>query len=232
MASHDRPSVLTSELIAAAFPRPVTDDPLGMATLTDQDVTALIDRAFRDAPRGGDIWVFAYGALMWKPDFAFEDMRRATALGWHRRFCLWQWRYRGTRERPALMLALDRGGACKGVAYRVSRPGARASLDPMLRRELNGDGYRPSWLTVDTEKGRQRAIGFVANRRGARYAGALPDNVIAHHIATACGHIGPSADYLLETTRACAALGIEDRMLLRLQALVAEKLRTASPPRR
>jgi cation transport protein ChaC len=232
MTAADPDLPLTRALIAAAFPTPVADDHAAMPTLPDHALDALIETAIRGIGTGDDFWVFAYGALMWKPEFAFEETRLAMARGWHRRFCLWQWRYRGTRERPALMLALDRGGACNGLAYRIAGPDPRAKLDAMFRRELGGDGYRPRWLRLKTVGGPVRALGFVINHQSPRYAGALPDETIARYIATACGHIGPSAEYLLETARACAALGIEDRMLARLQRLVAANLRTVSPPRR
>ena len=162
---------------------------------------------------------------MWKPELDFAEMRLATLRGWHRRFCLWQWRYRGTRERPGLMLALDRGGACRGVLYRIDGPGLRAKLAGVWRREMIGDGYRPRWVAAITAEERVPAITFVVNREGERYAGAMPDEEIAQFIAGACGHAGPSAEYLLETVTRCEELGIHDPGLWRLQKLVARQLR-------
>ena len=185
-------------------------------------------RALAPHDPAADLWVFGYGSLMWNPAFHFAERRVGVVRGWHRRFCLWQWRYRGSRERPGLMLALDRGGACRGMAYRVAGPGLREKLAGVWRREMIADGYRPRWTAAVTAQERVRALTFVVNREGERYAGALPDTEIARYIAAACGHAGPSAEYLLETVRRCEELGIHDRGLWRLQELVAHRLREAA----
>lgn len=219
---------LTRSLIARAFPEPVPDDREAMRLLSDEVIAAALERSLAERPGSETgLWLFAYGSLMWKPDLDFAEMRLATLRGWHRRFCLWQWRYRGTRERPGLMLALDRGGACRGILYRVDGPGLRAKLARVWRREMLGDGYRPRWITAITNEGRIPAITFVGNREGERYAGAMPDEEIARFIAGARGHAGPSAEYLLETVTRCEELGIHDLGLWRLQELVARQLRQA-----
>lgn len=219
-----RPLDLTQSLIANAFPHWPADDHAAMPLLDDAALAPLIDQALGPIGESAPVWVFAYGALMWKPDFAFAEQRHATLQGWHRRFCLWQWRFRGTRDNPSLMLGLDRGGACRGLVYRVEPPDVHVKLEPMLRRELRGDGYRARWFKVMTEAGPVNALGLVINHASPRYAGRLSDEAVASHIATACGHLGPSAEYLRETAARCVALGIEDRMLSRMQALVAERL--------
>lgn len=226
MAHRQRPLELTAALITAAFPSHPADDEAAMPLLDEIPLRALVDGALGCIGADVPVWVFAYGALLWKPDFPIAEQRRAILRGWHRRFCLWQWRFRGTRANPSLMLGLDRGGACRGLAYRVEPPDLRAKLEPMLRRELRGDGYRPRWFRVETPEGPVSALGFVVNHGSPRYAGRLSDDAVAAHIASACGHLGPSADYLRETAARCCALGIEDRMLIRVQALVAERLAT------
>ena len=222
---------LTHDLIHHAHREPIADDHAAMHLLTDQELADHLEAAFakRSHPET-DLWLFAYGSLMWKPDLEFAERRLAAVKGWHRRFCLWQWRYRGTRDRPGIMLALDRGGSCRGVAYRLSGPDLRAKIAPVWRREMTANGYRPRWVTAYTDDGAVTALVFVAHRAGERYAGRLPDEAIADRIALACGHIGPSAEYLLETVARCEELGIRDRHLWRMQSLVAERLLRSGAP--
>jgi cation transport protein ChaC len=225
----ERVPSLTRALIDRAFPQPVPDDQSAMRLLDEDVIAAWLDRTLAARREAGDqLWLFAYGSLMWRPELDFAEMQLAMVRGWHRRFCLWQWRYRGSRERPGLMLALDRGGACRGIAYRVVGPGLREKLAGVWRREMIADGYRPRWVTAVTQRDRVRALTFVANRAGKRYAGALPDEEIARFIAGGCGHAGPSAGYLLETVRRCEELGIHDPTLWRLQALVAHRLQAVA----
>lgn len=217
---------LSHDLIAAAFPDAAADDEAAQPELPPDAIEAMMNEALgRLGPRD-DIWLFAYGSLMWAPEPELDgaETRLATLRGWHRRFCLWQWRYRGSRERPALVLALDRGGACRGLLFRVSGPDHRERLAGVFRRELRGDGYRPRWVGLEVDGEPLSALTFVVNRGSRRYAGRLADEVAAAHIASACGPKGPSAVYLLETAARCAALGIEDAMLDRLQTLVASEI--------
>ncbi|GEO97928.1 hypothetical protein GCM10007887_13570 [Methylobacterium haplocladii] len=122
------------------------------------------------------------------------------------------------------MLALDRAGSCRGVAFRLDGHDAHATLMPVWRREMKGQGYVARWVAVATDRGPVTALTFVANHASDRYTGRLDEAAIADRIATGCGHLGPSAEYLLHTVAACAELGIHDPHLWRLQALVAERL--------
>src|SRR5579859_6246974 len=45
-----------------------------------------------------DYWVFAYGSLIWNPEFPYVDKAPALLRGYHRSFCLYSWHYRGTRD--------------------------------------------------------------------------------------------------------------------------------------
>ncbi|MFE1601858.1 gamma-glutamylcyclotransferase [Methylobacterium sp. ID0610] len=216
---------LTADLIARVHPGRGLDDAGAMPLLAEAETDALLDAALAAKPGAPDaLWLFAYGALMWRPNFAFTERRPATVRGWHRRFCLWQWRFRGTRETPGVMLALDRGGQCRGLAYRLAGPEPRAALRAVWHREMRGQGYAARWLPALTPKGPVTALAFVANRAGGRYAGRLTEGEVAARIAAACGHIGPNAEYLLNTAAACAALGLRDRHLERLQIQVAAHL--------
>lgn len=215
---------LTRDLVRAAHPAPVPDDAATVMTLSDAEIDAALERSYAEAGRPREVWVFAYGSLLWRPEVAVDEERLATVSGWHRRFCLWQWRSRGTRARPGLMLALDRGGSCRGLVYRLAGADLHDRLRALWRRELRGNGYRVRWLPAVTEQGSVQAVTFVINRDCERYAGRVDDETAARHIAAACGSRGPSAEYLCETVLRCHELGIRDRYLLRLQALVADHL--------
>ena len=167
-------------------------------------------------------------ALIWNPEFAVAERRVARLDGWHRRFCLLQRRFRGSPRRPGLVLALEPGGACSGLAFRLEAGEAGALLMPVWRREMIGQGYRARWVNLRTQAGAVPALTFVVNRASDRYTGRRDEAEIADIIATGCGHLGPSAAYLLRTVEACEALGIRDGHLWRLQRRVAERLAAAT----
>ncbi|MDP4002860.1 gamma-glutamylcyclotransferase [Methylobacterium sp. NEAU K] len=218
---------LNLDLIARAHSVPVPDDPGGLAVMSDAELRPGLEEIVAGR-EGSDLWVFAYGSLMWRPEFPVAERRIGTVRGFHRRFCLLQRRFRGTPERPGFVLALDRGGLCRGVAFRLPDAEIRAALMPVWRREMRGRGYVARWLPVATQAGSVPALTFLANRASDRYAGRLSDAEIADKIAAACGHAGPSAEYLFRTVEACERLGIRDRHLWSLQALVAARLRACA----
>ncbi|MBL9034291.1 MAG: gamma-glutamylcyclotransferase [Rhodospirillaceae bacterium] len=218
-----RSLALTRAMIAARFPQCPKDDPAAHRQLSEAEVEAYLDRILLEQDEG-DLWVFGYGSLMWKPEMDYAEARPALLRGWHRRFCLWQWRWRGSRRTPGVMLALDKGGACRGVAFRLAAPGVRDKVAAVWKREMSGNGYRPRWVKLVTRQGPVRAIVFTANTECERYAGRVPDEVVADHIAQACGEAGACAEYLLETVLKCEELGIHDPFLWRLQELVAERM--------
>ena len=216
---------LSLDLIARAHAVPVPDDETALKLLTDEELRPGLEAIIADRTGGDDLWVFAYGSLMWRPEFDFAESRLGTVRGFHRRFCLLQRRFRGTPDKPGFVLALDRGGLCRGVAFRLTGTDLHQILMPVWRREMRGMGYVARWLPVATEAGTVPALTFLVNRASDRYSGRLTDAEIADRIAVACGHLGPSAEYLYRTVEACAALGIRDRHLWSLQKLVAERLR-------
>jgi len=223
-ASRKNTPHLTRELIDARFPEPILNCSQTMGELSDDEIEASL-RQTLDKRRDEDLWLFGYGSLIWKPDFAYVERAVARVQGYHRSFCLWQRRYRGNRHNPNLMLALDAGGSCAGVAYRVAAPDVEAKISATWRRELVGNGYRPRWVTARTDRGPVPAVAFVANRRNAeRYTGRLADEVVARYIAEACGEGGSGAEYLLETVLALEKLRLRDSRLWRLQRLVAGHL--------
>ena len=224
---------LTADLIASVA-RVVEDagPSPGAVYLTDEDYEIAVRDMLAQAPPG-NVWLFGYGSLLWKPAFEYVESRMATVRGWHRSFCIRVARFRGTRDLPGLMMALDRGGQCRGKVFRIPAEQAVATLGTLFRRELvvKPPGTPPRWLTAQTDGGPLRAIGFVVDRQSRFYSGRLTPEDVADVVARAAGHWGSCAEYLHNTVSRLEALGIHDRNLWRLQALVAERIvsSTAKP---
>ena len=170
--------------------------------------------------------LFVFGSLIWKPEIEHRAEQTGVARGWHRAFCLRQHRFRGTADQPGLMMALDRGGQCRGVLYELPLANLEHQLDRLFRREFTVKPINnvPRWLTVQTASGPVKALGFVMNRASPYYAGRLPLEKVARTLATCCGHWGSGAEYLLNTVTHLEARGIHDSGLWRLQQLVAEQI--------
>ena len=230
-----RPMRLTRELISRIAGSTADPGPMpGRVYATDADHHAIRRELLAARPANGEVWVFAYGSLIWKPASAVVEERVAILRGWHRAFCLgWDRRYRGSNERPGLMLALDHGGSCKGVVQRLPADAVEANLDKLLRREVvtRPSPFPPRWVTVETASGPVRAITFTMDRKSGFYVSGLSCEEIAGVLATAVGHFGSMAEYLHNTVRHLEELGIGDRYLWRLQELVAERIEAASAGR-
>jgi cation transport protein ChaC len=161
-----------------------------------------------------DFWVFGYGSLMWRPGFAHVETRRARLAGYRRALCIHSHVHRGTAERPGLVLGLDRGGACIGLAYRV--PGnLRAEVVAYLReRELVTSVYIERLLNVRLEDGTAApALAYVVDRSHEQYAGRLDAEAAARQVRGAVGVSGPNEEYVFNTVQHLKALGIRDRWL-------------------
>ncbi len=173
----------------------------------------------------GHLYVFGYGSLIWRPGFPHEHMHPALLRGFHRRFCLWSRLYRGTPEAPGLVLGLDRGGACRGVAFRVRAAEAPPVLHYLEERE-NPAGetvyHRRSLPVRLLDSGRLvRAVTYVANRTHPAYCRPAVEEA-ARAIARGVGVTGPNRDYLLNTVAHLRALGVKDSGLDRIAALLPE----------
>jgi glutathione-specific gamma-glutamylcyclotransferase len=232
MLTARRQMALTAGLIARVA-REVEDagPSPGAIYLTDEDYEIAVRDILAEAPPG-DVWVFGYGSLLWKPAFEHVESRMATVRGWHRSFCIRVARFRGTRDLPGLMMALDRGGQCRGKVFRVPLDQAEAILKTLFQRELvvKPPGTPPRWLTARTNEGPVKAVGFVVDRRSRFYLGRLTPEEAADVISRAAGHWGSCAEYLHNTVSQLEALGIHDRNLWRLQALVAERIASSCAP--
>ena len=198
--------------------------------LTDEQLSESLTRTLNAKPKGAGWWVFAYGSLLWNPLFPFAESRRASVHGLHRRFCLLSLASRGTPDAPGLVLGLDRGGSCRGVAYRLPAPLAMDELHLLWRREMVTGAYLPRWLHVDCDGRAQIALGFVVRRDHAQYTPKLTIDEQAEVIARASGAFGSSADYLERTRVSLATHGIVDLYLERLAARVAARALVADTP--
>ncbi len=167
-------------------------------------------------PPGEDYWVFGYGSLMWHPGFPHIEVRIARLRGYHRSFCVYSHRYRGTPQAPGLVLGLDRGGSCQGMVYRVPAGEGEEVLDYLYEREMVTGVYRPSWRRAETEQGPVSAITFVVDRSHRQYAGRLSHDDMVALILQGQGNRGPCMEYLENTVHHLRALGLKDRGLERL----------------
>ena len=167
-----------------------------------------------------DPWVFGYGSLIWNPLFHFVERRRASVHGFHRSFCLRSRLGRGSLDKPGLMLALDFGGCCSGVAFRIAADQARHELMLLWRREMVLGAYAPRWVTASAGHQKLRALAFVVNHEHPHYAGKLPLETVIKTLATAHGRFGSGADYLYQTVDCLADHGINDAYLSKLRAEV------------
>ena len=156
-----------------------------------------------------DFWVFGYGSLMWNPGFSALAAEPAVLDGYHRRFCIYSTHYRGTRERPGLVLGLAPGGSCPGVAFRVARGEADLVRDYLRERELCGYAYVEATLPVSLRDGhRVEAYTFVADPSHRQYAGDLGVCASAAIIMEAVGRTGLNRDYLIKTVKELEAHGV------------------------
>ena len=202
----------------------------GFRPAAEADYEELVSRLMSSRPKDGGFWVFAYGSLIWNPDFDFVDRRPARAHGWPRTFCLgWDYRFRGNVDQPGLMLALDRGGQCAGVIYRLAEEILEANLHRLVRREMSmvPTAFPARWIRVATADGPVSALTFAMNRKSGRYIDGLDDGALADVLARACGFRGSMAEYLHATVSRLEELGVHDRYLWRLQHLVAERIERA-----
>ena len=176
----------------------------------------------RYAP-GDEVWVFAYGSLMWNPALEFAESSICQVQGWHRSFCFWTPMGRGTPELPGLMLALERGGSCDGVAYRIAPEQVESELALLWNREMLAGYYQPQWVPATLRDGRTvTAVTFEVDARHCQYCGDLPVDTQAHHIAFAEGRRGACRDYLVNTAAHARALGIHDLYIEEMVARVAQ----------
>ncbi len=175
---------------------------------------------------GNDFWVFGYGSLMWRPDFAFLERRSARLVGAHRALCVYSFVHRGTPEKPGLVLGLDRGGNCRGIAYRVAAGNRTDTLRYLREREQTTMVYREVsrtvWLDDDPQQSVQ-ALCYMVDRGHPQYAGRLPLERQLHFVRQGHGRSGVNRDYVLDAVKEIERQGFRDDEL----HLLAERLKGA-----
>lgn len=177
---------------------------------------------------GGDLWIFAYGSLMWNPGFPFKEARPALLRGYHRSFCLYSHRYRGTPDKPGLVLGLDAGGACRGIAYRVAARNAKRVMAYLWRREMPMRVYACREVKLEVAGRSVQARAFVVRRDHPQYA---PDLTVERTVQLVCqghGMSGPCHAYLENTVRHLDMLGIPDRRLRAILKRVQSRTGTST----
>ena len=177
---------------------------------------AIRREVLRDVGPDEAVWIFAYGSLMWNPACHVADRVPGLIYGYPRSVCLSTPIGRGSPEQPGLMLGMEPGGSCRGLALRIDADHVESETQIVWRREMLSGAYRPEWVTVHTEHGPIRAVTFVINRRHERYVADLPEDETVKALATAEGQLGRCADYLHNLVLHLDELGIADGPMHRL----------------
>ena len=179
-----------------------------------------------DLPQG-DLWVFGYGSLMWRPGFEYIAEFPARLIGEHRALCVFSHHHRGTAERPGLVLGLDRGGTCQGTVFRVAENMRKPTLAYLREREQISGVYREVlrsvWIENDARE-RVQALAFVVDRSHPQYAGALTVEQQLHYVAHSRGASGANRDYVISTVKTLEARGCRDETLHRLVTLLQNEV--------
>jgi cation transport protein ChaC len=169
-----------------------------------------------------DLWVFGYGSLMWRPGFDFVERQLGWLRGYHRALCVYSHVHRGTPQRPGLVLGLDRGGSCRGVAFRVEAAKADATIAYLRAREQVTSVYVERRARVRLDDRREvEAIAYVVDRNHAQYAGKLPLDDIVAMVRDGKGQSGDNPAYVLNTHRHLAELSVRDDVLARVVSALA-----------
>jgi glutathione-specific gamma-glutamylcyclotransferase len=167
----------------------------------------------------GDLWVFGYASLIWRPEFEFTEQRAARVMGYHRALKMWSRVNRGSPECPGLVFALLSGGSCQGVVFRIPELAAEAALRQLWPREMPNAVYDPKWLRCQTAAGDISALAFTLSKRSASFTGDLSPAQYRQIFSEASGRYGTTWDYAKQTLEQLDALGIHDAALAHLLRL-------------
>ena len=173
-----------------------------------------------------DLWVFGYGSLMWRPGFEFIEQVPARLIGEHRALCVYSFDHRGTPEKPGLVLGLDRGGACRGIAFRVAAKRRDDTIDYLRGREQTTHVYREVMRSVwleDEARRRVSALAYVVDRGHVQYAGRLTPAEQLRFVQQGHGRSGNNRDYVLATVKSIEAQGFRDAQLHQLAMMLHDE---------
>jgi cation transport protein ChaC len=170
-------------------------------------------------PDNEHFWVFGYGSLMWNPGFEFLDSKQATIDGFHRSPCIYSWVHRGTRERPGIVLGLDKGGVCNGMAFQVSVKREDETLDYLRKRELVTNVYLETTQIIELPSGEKvEAVTYIVDTQHEQYAGKLSFEKLINQIQGARGGSGPNEEYFIDTATQLEKMNIHDDLMQRIKA--------------
>ena len=187
----------------------------------------------KDTNGDGDFWVFGYGSLMWRPGFDFVESALAWVHGYHRSLCIFSHVHRGTPERPGLVLGLDHGGSCQGVAFRVAAKARDATLAYLRERELVTSVYLEKTISLRFAEGHTLpALAYVVDRSHSQYAGRLPLVEMTRLIAEGVGLNGDNPAYVRNTYEHLLQLDIHDEELAEVVRRLDDASCRAPPPGR
>ena len=201
--------------------------PLSPLPGSARDPAHLLDRTLAAWGERGDVWIFGYASLIWRPEFEAAEERPAKVHGWHRALAMRSRINRGTPECPGLVFALIPGGSCHGRAYRIEQARVEPELRRLWGREMPSGVYDPKWLACRTPQGVVRGLAFTLSKRSPSHTGALPDRELVEILRTANGRYGSTLAYLVETARSLRTCGIRDRDVERMVALARRHALTA-----
>jgi len=192
--------------------------------LSPSELLGTLRAALEPWKLGTPFWIFAYGSLMWNPNFTYDARHVATIRGYHRSFRLWSRINRGTPERPGLVLTLECGGSCRGLVYRIAADRVQEEMQRIWKREMTFGSYNPKWLNCIVGDETIKALCFLVNRACSGYAGQIPQDVVVEAMAHAAGRYGPAYDYLFKTMETLHAHGIRDTRVEQLVSLVRKRM--------
>ncbi len=213
---------ITREFLASGCLDDVIEGGPRITLLTEAARRASLRSILSERPKG-DVWVFAYGSLIWNPAMCFAERRIAFVSGWHRSLCVSAPFGRGTGDNPGLVLGLGAGGECWGIAFRIEERRIGPELELLWRREMLSDVYIPKWVDATTRSGEHlgTALAFTANTSSCQYESNITEEEAVRRMATASGPLGSSASYLLQTCEHLRLEGIPDLELEKLPAKVS-----------
>lgn len=195
----------------------------GVTILTDQKREHSRKQFLSNLSAKEDLWIFAYGSLMWNPTIDYTETRMGHAIGWHRDFCIHQPIGRGSIKNPGLMMGLNSGGDCHGKVYRISAEHREQESAILWKREMNTDIYIPKWINVQTPSETIKALAFTVNQQNNRYRKINSLDEKAQIISTGMGQLGSNKDYLFNTVLSIKEMGIHDYLLEKLAEKVKGK---------
>ena len=181
--------------------------------MSDDERERLVGEVLALAPSREEVWIFAYGSLIWNPAIHVAESKPGVLHGYRRQFCFWTRLGRGCENNPGLMLGLEPGGSCAGVLYRIDAALVESEIDILFRREMISYAYVPTWVEARCGARTIPAITFVMDPRDERYCGGLDARTMVHHLATAEGQLGRNCDYLFNLVEHLQQLDLRDAAL-------------------